>query len=118
MKTSGDGLLLSMPEEFTTAWRETQTAMERAGLVISGQDQSKGAYYITYYDPSSEQKEGWLSKLKFWKDDAPKGTPYAVSLTGVGDKTELIVIDDKGKWVSNQDAKQILSSIQNQYNIR
>lgn len=119
LKTSGDGsLVLSMPEEFSMAWRETQAALERAGLVVSGSDQAKGAYYITYYDPSTQKKKGWLSKLAFWKDDEPRGTPYAVSLTGVGDKTELIVVDEKGKWVSNQDAERILSSIQNQYNIR
>ena len=119
LKTAEDGnILLSMPEEFTLAWRQAQAAMERAGLVINGQDQSKGAYYITYYGQAQEDKKGWLSKLAFWKDDEPEGISYAVSLTGVGDKTELIVINEKGQWESNQDAERILSAIQNQYNLR
>jgi len=110
---------LSIPEEFTGAWRHTETALQQGGFIIDEQDSAKGFYKITYFDPAAAPAEkGWLSKLAFWKDDeaAAKGTTYGVSLTGMGEKTELIVLNDKGDWESNQDAGRILSIIQNQYN--
>ncbi len=108
---------LAIPEEFTRAWRHTEIALQRAGLPIDRKDQDKGIYYVTYFDASREEKQGWLSKLKFWGgDDAPEGVPYQVSLTGVGDKTELVILDQDGEWATNNDALQILAIIQNHLN--
>jgi outer membrane protein assembly factor BamC len=115
---AGDGrMYLALPEEYTRAWRRTGEALERAGLVIDGRDQSRGLYRITYFDPSPEaEKKGILSRLAFWRDDEIPGRPYQLSLTGVGDKTELVVLNQGGDWESNQDATRILAIIQNQYN--
>lgn len=111
---------LSIPEEFTGAWRHTEVALEQGGFIIDERDSAKGFYRITYFDASaSPEEKGWLSKLAFWKDDAAaKGTIYGISLTGMGEKTELIVLNEKGDWETNQDAGRILSIIQNQYNAK
>ncbi|HEY7841601.1 MAG TPA: outer membrane protein assembly factor BamC [Gammaproteobacteria bacterium] len=111
---------LSIPEEFTGAWRHTEAALEQGGFIIDERDSAKGFYRITYFDASAAPEEkGWLSKLAFWKDDAnAKGTVYGISLTGMGEKTELIVLNEDGDWETNQDAGRILTIIQNQYNTR
>lgn len=107
---------LAIPEEFTRAWRHTEIALERAGLPIAARDQGKGIYSVIYFDSTRDEKKGWFSKLKFWGDDAPEGIPYQVSLTGVGDKTELVILNAAGEWASDNDALQIMAIIQNHLN--
>jgi outer membrane protein assembly factor BamC len=111
---------LSIPEEFTGAWRHTELALEQGGFIIDQRDAAKGFYRITYFDATGEQAgKGWLSKLAFWKDEqAAQGKIYGISLTGVGEKTELIVLNENGDWETNEDAGRILGIIQNQYNTR
>lgn len=119
MNAEDGKVYLAMPEEYSSAWQHTGSALERAGFAVDGKDQAKGLYLITYFDaPAAEGEKGWLSKLAFWKDDGPEGKAYQISLTGVGDKTELIVLNEEGNWESNADAGRILSIIQNQYNTR
>jgi outer membrane protein assembly factor BamC len=108
---------LAIPEEFTRAWRHTEIALQRAGLPIAGKDQGSGVYNITYFDSAAGKEKGWLSKLKFWGgDEAPEGVPYQVSLTGVGDKTELIILNQAGEWETGNDALQIMAIIQSHLN--
>lgn len=109
-------LLLSMPVEYSYAWRQTEIVLQRAGFVINKKEQDKGLYFISYFESSSGEKKGWMSKLAFWKDDEPQGKKYQISLTGVGDKTELIVLNDSGDWENSDDAGRILESIRDQYN--
>lgn len=118
MLSAGEGkTYLSIPEEFTRAWRHTERVLERAGILIEGNDQEKGLYYILYFaDKKGEEKKGLLNKLKFWGDDEPEGKEYHISLTGVGDKTELIVLNTKGDWETGDDVNRILMTIQNVYN--
>ena len=115
--STDDGkLFLTIPEEFTRAWRRTEESLHRIGFTIDSKDVSKGIFYITYFDPDAGKKKGWLSKMKFWGSDETKGVPYRISLTGVGEKTELIVLDEDGNWESDARSDGILSSIQTQYN--
>ncbi len=110
-----DKVYLSLPEEFTQAWRLTEDALLKAGFFIENQDRSKGLYYVLFYENTEEEK-GLLSKLAFWKDDESEGKEYQINLTGVGDKTELVVLDEKGEWAESQDATKILTLLQAQYN--
>ena len=117
VETTGDGKdYLAIPEEFTRAWRHTEIALQRAGLPIASKDQAKGIYNVNYFDTSGDGNKGWLSKLKFWGDDEPEGKAYQVSLTGVGDKTELLILNEAGEWATSNDALQIMAIIQNHLN--
>jgi len=117
MLNAGEGrMYLTLPEEYTRAWRNTEVALERAGLLIDDKDQSKGLYAITYFDSEGTRKKGWISKLAFWKGDGSEGKTYQISLTGVGDKTELLVLNKDGGWETNNDAGKILALIQDQFN--
>jgi outer membrane protein assembly factor BamC len=110
-----DKVYLSLPHEFTRAWIMTEDAILKTGMFIENNDRDKGIYYVLYFDQQQEEK-GMLSRLKFWKDDEVGGLEYQISLTGVGDKTELVILDNKGDWADRQDASKILTYIQVQYN--
>jgi len=111
-----DKVYLSLPEEFNRAWGLTETAILDAGMFIDNKDRTKGLYYVTYNGAAEEpKKKGMLSKLKFWgHKDEPKA--YQISLTGVGDKTELVVLNEKGDWAKQEEATRILTLLQGQYN--
>lgn len=114
----GEGrVYLAIPQEFTRAWRDTEIVIERAGLFIESKDQEKGTYNFIYFKPETEEEEGLLSKLKFWgNDEDEEGTRYQLSLTGVGDKTEAIVMNEDGDWATSDDAVNILNALRNEYN--
>jgi outer membrane protein assembly factor BamC len=118
VESMGDGKdFLAIPEEFTRAWRHTEVALERAGLPIASKDQSRGIYNVIYFGASAEKKEGFLSKLKFWGgENSEEGVPYQITLTGVGDKTELVILNADGEWISDNDALQIMAIIQSHLN--
>lgn len=111
-----DKIYLALPDEFTRAWTLTEDAILKSGMLIDKNDRSKGIYYVIYLGQQEENEEGLLSKLKFWGNDAAEGTAYQISLTGVGDKTELVVLNEKGDWAEKTEATKILTYIQSQYN--
>jgi len=116
LKLDDDKSYLSLPEDFSRAWVQTEDALGKAGLFVENQDKDKGIYYIVYYPDPEEDEESLLSKLKFWGDDEDDGEEYQVSLTGVGDKTELVILDNEGNWAEYQRAVRILTLLQAQYN--
>jgi len=107
---------LAIPQEFTRAWRDTETILGRAGYIIQDKSQEKGTYNFLYFRPKGEEKKGFFKKLKFWGDDEDEGTPYQLSLTGVGEKTEIIVMDEDGEWEEGEDAGVILATLKDYYN--
>lgn len=106
-----DKVYLSLPDEFTKAWDMAKNAITDAGMQIEHNDRDKGLYYVTYFP---DQEKTVLSALKFWGED--NGQLYQISLTGVGDKTELVVLDNNGDWAPKDEAARILTYIQTNYN--
>ncbi len=106
-----DKVYLSIREEFTAAWRATAPALERAGYTIDQSDKSRGIFYLRV--PASEgdtQKRGVLSKLKFWGGDEEH--ELQLNLTGVGTKTEAVVLDREGRWETGDIARTILEKLE------
>ncbi len=113
----GDGKsYLAIPQEFTRAWRDTELVIQRAGYFIESKDQERGTYNFIYYKPKGEEKKSLLKKLKFWGNDEDEGTLYQLSLTGVGNKTEVIVMNEEGEWETGEDASVILNTLRDMYN--
>lgn len=111
---------LNLPEEFSFAWRRLETVLASAGLVIASMNESQGVYSVTYYPGGKpEKKKGWVSKLKFWDRDGPRntgGSEFRISLTGVGNRTELIVLDANGNWETSPESTDVLELIRSYYN--
>lgn len=113
LRVEGEKSLLSIPEDFTVSWIEIENTLQGAGVVINEKDQGKGIFNVTY-TPQSGEKKGWLSRLAFWSDDSET---FLVSLTGVGDKTELVILDVDGEWETGEVAGRLLAEIRTQYNV-
>lgn len=116
LSAGDDKEYLAIPDEFSRAWRNMEDAISKSGMYIDSKDKEKGIYTVLYFADTDEEKKGFFSKLKFWKNDNDDGTEYHLSLTGVGDKTEVVVLDDEDKWSASQDASRILSMLQTHYN--
>lgn len=106
-----DKVYLSIRQEFADAWRATAPALERAGYTIDQSDKSRGIFYLRV--PASEgeaEKRGMLNKLKFWGDDDEH--ELQLNLTGVGTKTEAVVLDREGRWETGEIARRILEKLE------
>ncbi len=77
--------------------------------MIDAKDEQKGTFNVTYKDETADNS--WFN---FWSDDEES---YVISLTGVGDKTELVVLDEEGEWKPTEQSNRIMSTIMTQYNI-
>ena len=108
---------LTIADEFSRAWRSIEAAISESGMYIEKKDEEEGMYFIIYYAaPDEEEKKSLMDKLKFWGDDDEDGKVFHISLTGVGDKTEVVVLDEEDQWLESKDASRILSLLQSQYN--
>jgi len=107
---------LAIPEEFSRAWRNIEGAISESGMYIEKKDEEKGIYFVIYYVAPDEEEKSLMDKLKFWGDDDEDGTEFHISLTGVGDKTEVVVLDAEDQWIESENASRILSLLQSQYN--
>tara|TARA_B100001123_G_scaffold18039_1_gene20358 strand:- start:1447 stop:2511 length:1065 start_codon:yes stop_codon:yes gene_type:complete len=110
----GGKAYLSLAEEFTVAWESVASALWRAGIPVDQQDQNRGLYIIRMPKAeNAEKNEGVFSKLKFWSGDEGK---FQLSLTGVGKKTELVVLNKDGKWEVGEVAGDLLARLNQELN--
>ena len=105
---------LILPEDFAGAWESLGSALDKAGFELEDKDRDRGVYFVRYSggkgESAKKKERGFFSRLAFWRgNDTPR---YQLSLTGVGDKTEIVVLDQKGNWDSSAEAKEILNRLQ------
>jgi len=112
----GGGSELIISEEFRRAWRQTGVALDRIGFAVEDRDRTQGIYYVRYDDPSKgEKKEGWGSKLAFWRsDDVNTVAQYQVKLVGDGSQTRVVVRDHVGRPASAATSQRILRLLSEQ----
>ncbi|MDH5536509.1 MAG: outer membrane protein assembly factor BamC, partial [Betaproteobacteria bacterium] len=100
LKKGLDGAeLLEVLEPFDRAWRRVGLALDRVGFTVEDRDRQKGVYFVRYADPQADlagkKDEGLLSRLAFWRDDAPriKAEQYRVSVTSADAASRVQVLD-------------------------
>ena len=103
-------------DEYRRAWRLTGVALDRVGFAVEDRDRTQGIYYVRYDDPSTgEEKEGWGSRLAFWRDeDKNSVAQYQVKLSGDGSQTRVVVRDQVGRPASSATADRILRLLNEQ----
>lgn len=115
VSAGGGKVYLSVREDFSAAWRTTGLALERAGFDVDRAEKDRGIYYIRVPVREGETKErGMLSKLKFWGDDDLH--ELQVNLTGVGAKTEVVVLDREGRWETGKVSRRVLERLNREIN--
>jgi len=105
---------LLLPGDLESIWGEVESAVVNAGMEIRSADSNKGEFVVAWKPGGEEEEGGWFDALKFWKNDEP--AVYRLSLTGLSDRTELVVRDEDGDWQSGDDVRDMLNRIQFQYN--
>jgi uncharacterized lipoprotein len=115
VSAGGGKVYLTVDQDFAAAWDSTASALTRAGIEVEQQDRARGLYLVRLpkSEAGGEQKTGVWSKLKFWGGEADQ---YQLSLTGVGEKTEVVVLNREGKWETSDAAGQLLSRLNQELN--
>jgi outer membrane protein assembly factor BamC len=111
--SAGEGkVFLNVQEDFEQAWSATGKALDQAGARIEDEDRDRGVYYVFYGGGAKKSKKGLFKRLAFWKDDYN----YQVSLTGVGNKTEVVILDHDGQWDTGEEAGELLNRLETEIN--
>ncbi|MGH8562859.1 MAG: outer membrane protein assembly factor BamC, partial [Gammaproteobacteria bacterium] len=114
--SAGEGKkYLRVTEDFSEAWHLTGRALAKAGFTVADEDRDRGVYFVDFTGAqgAATEKAGFLSSLAFWRGDK---TEHEVQLTGIGEKTEVVVLDDDGNWESGPVADEILTRLETALN--
>ncbi len=115
ISAGGGKIYLSVREAYATAWASTGAAIGNAGYEVDQADKDRGIYYIRVPAREGEiAKRGMLSKLKFWGNEEEH--ELQINLTGVGEKTEVVVLDKEGRWETGNVSKRILERLSRELN--
>lgn len=114
---------LQLAEPFDRAWRRVGVALDRSGFTVEDRDRSKGLYFVRYIDPDvdggTKGTGGLLSKLAFWRKDAPidltKLPQYQVQIKeSKGDASEVKVLGKDGAPEVSDTSRKILGLLYKQ----
>jgi outer membrane protein assembly factor BamC len=105
---------LTVADDFDRAWRRVGLALDRIGFTVEDRDRSKGLYFVRYADTdAAPQKEGYLSRLAFWRGDtvAPrKAEQFRILVGNVdGASTRVQVFNREGAPDRSETAQRILT---------
>jgi len=110
--------LLSIPEEYTTAWTEVDKILQNAEIKINEQDQATGVVNVSYSIDGQTEDRGLFTMIRTWDwRTSADAEDFQISLTGVGNKTELIILDMDGEWVNDDTSNSLLTTIRDHYNL-
>jgi outer membrane protein assembly factor BamC len=112
--SAGEGrAFLSVPQDFALVWPRVATAIEQAGLKLLEADKARGIYRIEIpeEDRVEPEKKGIVSRLAFWRGGDEDSGERQLSVTGVGAKTEMVVLDSEGKWDVSPGASRVLTAL-------
>jgi outer membrane protein assembly factor BamC len=115
VSVGGGKVYLTVAQDFSTAWKTTGRALEKAGVDVKDSDKGRGVYLVELEQlPVEGEEPGVWNKLKFW--DREKGAELQVSLTGVGEKTEVVVLNKDGRWETGDQAGKLLTKLHDALN--
>jgi outer membrane protein assembly factor BamC len=106
-------------ESFPRAWRLIGISLDRVGFAVEDRDRSVGVYYVRYnrLDSNQPKKEGFFSKLAFWRDDEIEiddKVQYQVELDEMDGETRVVVRNESGERDNSETAQRILTLISEQ----
>jgi len=111
VSAGGEKIYLSIQLPLADAWTQTGVALERAGFAVDQADKAGGIYYLRVpVSAGATKQRGLLSKLKFWGKD--EDNRLQLNLTGVGTKTEAVLLDPDGRWETGDIAHKLLQAVE------
>lgn len=101
---------LTVENNYSYSWKLVERAIRRSGMGIRQADKSRGVFVVNMSENNLD-KESIFSRAKFWGGE--RSSQFQVSLTGIGDKTEIVILDKEGKWLTNQRSERLLDRLYN-----
>ncbi len=101
---------LTVENNYSMSWKLTERAIRRSGMAIRQADKARGVFVIDMSENNLQERK-LFSMAKFWGGE--KSSQFQVSLTGIGDKTEVVILDREGKWLTNQRSERLLDRLYN-----
>ncbi|WAC72293.1 outer membrane protein assembly factor BamC [Roseateles sp. SL47] len=100
---------IQLNEGFDRAWRRVGQSLDRHGFTIEDRDRKQGLFFLRYADPNQAGKDepGFWSRL-FGSDKATASVRYRVAVKSEGERSTVVILDDKGQQQTNEMAKRIL----------
>ncbi|OWQ85020.1 hypothetical protein CDN98_18015 [Roseateles terrae] len=100
---------IALNEGFDRAWRRVGQSLDRHGFTIEDRDRKQGLFFLRYADPNQAGKDepGFWSRL-FGSDKASTSVRYRVAVQSEGERSTVLILDDKGQQQTNEMAKRIL----------
>jgi outer membrane protein assembly factor BamC len=119
IEKAADGVSrLVVDDSFDRAWRRVGLALDRVGFTVVDRDRSKGVYFVRYADPDldgGKKDTGFLSKLMFWKDNAPeKPEQYRIAVAQADPRSLVTVEDPNGAPEKSATGEKILALLKDQ----
>ena len=101
---------LTLESDFSSAWKSTKEALRVANVSVRKADKGRGIFVVDLVETGYGETKGW-GGIKFWKTN--QASQYQVSVTGIGDKTEVVILDPDGRWITSHEAERLLDRIYN-----
>lgn len=116
VSAGGGKVYLNVTAPYGDVWTMTEQGLISSGFEINDIDGDLAIITVEVPDAEGEKPDsGMLSRLKFWGDDEPVLDPtiYKVSLTNVGGRTEIVVLNSLDEWSDREEASRIITSLYN-----
>jgi len=119
LEKAADGVnRLVVDDSFDRAWRRVGLALDRIGFTVVDRDRSKGVYFVRYANPDldgGKKDTGFLSKLMFWKENAPdKPEQYRIAVAQADPRSLVTVEDPNGAPDKSTAGEKILGLLKDQ----
>ena len=107
-------------ETFDRTWRRVGLALDRVGFTVEDRDRSKGLYFVRYVDQdsdaknTSEKEKGFFSNLFTFSNKEKHAQRYQISVQETSDKSEIVVLDDKGQPEKTSTGRKIMDLLYEQ----
>ncbi|HEY4083772.1 MAG TPA: outer membrane protein assembly factor BamC [Burkholderiaceae bacterium] len=101
-------------DDFDRAWRRVGQSLDRHGFTVEDRDRPQGLFYLRYADPTQAGKDepNFFQKLFGAKETGAAGR-YRVKVLTADGKSTVMILDNTGKQVTDENAKRILGMLMN-----
>ena len=99
-------------DDFDRAWRRVGQSLDRHGFTVEDRDRPQGLFYLRYADPTQAGKDepNFFQKLFGAKETGAAGR-YRVKVLTADGKSTVMILDNTGKQVTDENAKRILGML-------
>ncbi len=114
LERQGNGVSLSLSEDFERAWRRVGLALDRTSFTVEDRDRSRGIYFVRYIDPDTVQKKKGFFARMFSGKEKETTNEYQIVLKGSGSQTRVDVLTKEGAPEQSKTGERILTLLHDQ----